>query len=609
MSKSHAAVSATRLLRIIVPALFALGSAAACGRGESGGGPEWLAADPRQVDLEIALDAARARTREIGPEGGTLTATGDDGTRFQLQIPAGALLAPERITMTPVREVRGLPLKGGDFVTVQLEPSGLRLLQAATLTIRTKREIPAGEQVAFAYHGTGQDAHLYPLGLDPKRIEMRLQHFSGYGFGRAAPDDPGRLALQRATAVEARQAAQVAELVARAKRGELDGAALMDAVAAVSVAYYDQVLAGLLRTAETDDRMAACALDRTFAWQRDALMAGSASDDAAKRLPSAVQERFDLAGAALPRIVENAYKQGYERLRKACRGDDVFRSANGLLALDRQMHLLGLRPEAMKNVYTAVEECLRFEVEFRSVFDTKSPTGASHHDVVATMQTSIPFPPHAPIDSTQLRYVGFTASGDPAADFFGSTMDALGVLEDARGTVAPVGTKPGTFVLHALGWEVQNAKDSVLVTNCEGEDEKAAQEVVDTLIVTFAPGVPREVVRFTPKNARSQFPGAVADMFRNMGQGQKAAELDEAARLTPSIMEEQHWAEHWAHTHRDQELGRVGTRNFDDVGGLYALKLARVELGVWRADTNWTQPATMGYSMSEQSHLTVRHVP
>jgi hypothetical protein len=592
-------------------ALLALaGIVAACGRDRAGDAPEWLTAEPRQVNLEITLDTARARDREIGPEGGTVTATALDGTRFQLRIPKGALLAPERITMIPVRAVRGLPLRGDDFTTVQLEPSGLRLLQPATLTIRTKREIPAAEQVAFAYHGMGEDAHLYPLGMDPKRVEMTIQHFSGYGFGRAAPDDPGRLALQRATAVEARMAAHVAELIARAKRGEIDGDALGDAFAAAAVQYYDEVLAGILKTAETDDRMASCALQRGMSWQRELLLLGAVTDDRAQRAPTALQQRFDLVESALPRIVENAYTRGYERFRTACKRDHEFLAIRRLVALERQAQLMGLRTDVQQNLNDALEECLRFEVEFRSVFDTKTRTGGSHHDVTATLRTTVPLVPRPPLDSAPLQYVRFTTSGDPAGDIFGSTTDVLGVLDDARGRVAPAGTKPGTFVLHSLGWQIDNPKDSVLVTNCEGEDEKEAREVADTILVTFSPGVPRELVRFTPDHDTPHFVAAIRDFARAVGNEGATEELVRESKMTANVTEEQHWAQHWAHAHRDHEVGGGGTRSYDDVGGVYALKLAPDRTkGVWRADTSWTQPPQMGFSMSEQSHLIVRHVP
>src|SRR5689334_11573021 len=75
-----------------------------------------------------------ATTATIGPEGGTLSAGGD-----VLHVPAGALSAPQAITMIPLSSLGGSPL-GGSFGAVQLEPTGLHFLVPATLTI----QVPAG---------------------------------------------------------------------------------------------------------------------------------------------------------------------------------------------------------------------------------------------------------------------------------------------------------------------------------------------------------------------------------------------------------------------------------------------------------------------------------
>src|SRR5215210_3774907 len=54
------------------------------------------------VAVRFVDDAGRAGHAAIGPEGGTLSATAADGTRFELIVPAEALDFRETITMTPV---------------------------------------------------------------------------------------------------------------------------------------------------------------------------------------------------------------------------------------------------------------------------------------------------------------------------------------------------------------------------------------------------------------------------------------------------------------------------------------------------------------------------
>lgn len=66
------------------------------------------------IGVHVALDSDRAVSVEVPLEGGRVAATGADGTIYELTIPAGALLEPTRITLTPVRQISGLPIAGSD---------------------------------------------------------------------------------------------------------------------------------------------------------------------------------------------------------------------------------------------------------------------------------------------------------------------------------------------------------------------------------------------------------------------------------------------------------------------------------------------------------------
>ncbi len=63
----------------------------------------------------LVVDPVKAVNDSIGPSGGTLTTTGANGVVFTLTIPPHALVAPERITMTPVKSMGRLPFSGGFF--------------------------------------------------------------------------------------------------------------------------------------------------------------------------------------------------------------------------------------------------------------------------------------------------------------------------------------------------------------------------------------------------------------------------------------------------------------------------------------------------------------
>ena len=84
------------------------------------------------------LERGRTVSRSIGPAGGTVSATSAGGAAFALAIPAGAVSAPTTISLTPVKRIKGFPLRGPRFA-VQLSPDGLALLEPATLTITIKR--------------------------------------------------------------------------------------------------------------------------------------------------------------------------------------------------------------------------------------------------------------------------------------------------------------------------------------------------------------------------------------------------------------------------------------------------------------------------------------
>jgi hypothetical protein len=89
-----------------------------------------------------------------------------DGQRwhdFTLVVPPDALLVSQRISLTPVQTIVGLPYHGGLSAAVHLEPDGLTLFKPATLTIRGNKPAPAGyAHIGFEYQGSGTGLHFYP---------------------------------------------------------------------------------------------------------------------------------------------------------------------------------------------------------------------------------------------------------------------------------------------------------------------------------------------------------------------------------------------------------------------------------------------------------------
>jgi hypothetical protein len=141
------------------------------------------------LDVSVSLDAARAASAPIGPEGGKLTATAADGSKITLTIPPDALAKSLTISMTPVRAVDGLPLSGGLLAAVQLAPEGLRMRKLVTLSIESTRSFSADELTGFAWLEDGKDFHLYPTNAAGSATAMKLMHFSGAGIGRGTAAD------------------------------------------------------------------------------------------------------------------------------------------------------------------------------------------------------------------------------------------------------------------------------------------------------------------------------------------------------------------------------------------------------------------------------------
>ena len=140
------------------------------------------------VSIDIALQDSTATSAQIGPEGGRLTTTSVDGTEFVLTVPAGALLSPEEITMTPLAGASGGPL--GDNAAlegVQLEPDGLGFLRVATLEIRPPELSP--DALGFSTHGGGENFHLFPSDVADGSFVQAITHFSDYGYFLGIPPE------------------------------------------------------------------------------------------------------------------------------------------------------------------------------------------------------------------------------------------------------------------------------------------------------------------------------------------------------------------------------------------------------------------------------------
>ena len=579
-------MGSVRQVRTLAAALL-LGAAACTEHGGARSGPAWLSASAKPITLRPTIDTAAATSKVVTAEnGGTLSATGKDGTRYRLSIPGGALLSDATITIVPLAKVDGLPLSGGSVAAVHIEPSGLQLMKAATLTIDAARDVPVAEQVAFAYYGGGNDAHRVPLSPDPRKVEMKLLHFSGYGFGQAPANDPGRQALEHASANEARLQSRMAAILGRERQRQLTGEQGQDLSAeldAAAVEYYDAVLRPLMQRAESDDRLAACCMQRYLGWERSLQTLGIVSDDAKAAAPNAeLQRRRAEGNASAMKILANAMEKGRERAVKACREDHDLNAVSKLLGLERQMQLLGMSVgDDGATAWAELRRCFQFSVEFDSEFDNHVDASQLYHhvrakataDLAADKKAKDDVLATAPLEYVQhiTRIVESTLTG---ANGKPSIFQIFGAKR-----IDGVGTKNGTFSVHRIEWDTNPIEPAGV--DCNGKDTPQKGVRSDSLTVTFQTGVPANIVRATYK------------------------------LIPPATMTNHDWSSDWTRHHEDAQVAEVQSRDDpDQADPIYRMTLRRTEPGAWRADfTRPDQGNTPGLSLAEKGYLVVRHTP
>jgi len=130
----------------------------------------------------LVLETARAANDSIGPAGGTITSTGTNGIVYTLTVPPNALRTPRRITMTPVKAIRTLPMSGGVLGAIDLEPAGLHFTKPVRLKIAAATTPPAGKHlVGFSFEQQGDSLGLEVVADSGSSATVLLSHFSGGG--------------------------------------------------------------------------------------------------------------------------------------------------------------------------------------------------------------------------------------------------------------------------------------------------------------------------------------------------------------------------------------------------------------------------------------------
>jgi hypothetical protein len=129
--------------------------------------------------LSITLDYANSVSTEITPAGGTLFTTSSDGKLYTLTFPPDALNEVQEIVLTPITHIEGLPIGTNVLAGVHATPSGLQLLNPATLTIEPLPPLNAGTfPVGLLVEDDGQTYKITALDIQGNKGFMEVSGFT-----------------------------------------------------------------------------------------------------------------------------------------------------------------------------------------------------------------------------------------------------------------------------------------------------------------------------------------------------------------------------------------------------------------------------------------------
>ena len=381
---------------------------------------------PEGFQVTPTLDAAHAVTQVVPANGGTVTATGADGTKFTLIVPAKALLSSARVTMTPVSMVGGLPLSGGLAAAVQLEPGGLRLFNFATLLIEPPQSLSPNQETSFAWDQDGNDLHLFPmqtpngtrrenargigLPLNPRGLIFKLLHFSGYGVGSGTDGDRAAQRQRQPSGSEARFEQTLEAIIGRERKRQLAIAQSNSEFDLLQAAadddddpdYLDEIIQSLkdrytndVKPAmdsallSKDDVQLRCAMLKALGCNRQIELL---FDDL--ELPGKTEKFFKKAKKAISRFMEKALETLADNSSRRCSKDHKPEETIILLGIAHQQLLLhenGFCKCDSSKTQEAAENCAHFELEFDSETELNDPAATVTTRVHATVPIGLKF--------------------------------------------------------------------------------------------------------------------------------------------------------------------------------------------------------------------------
>jgi hypothetical protein len=294
---------------------------------------------PNPLNVQVKVDSKITASAVISATGGTLSVQGADGTKFTLTFPKDALASEQKITLTPITAVDGLPFSGGLVGGVQMSPEGLRLLQPAMLTIESPKTVAAKgfETVAFAYHQNGEGLYLNDSGVKGNVLTLEVWHFSGAGSAQGTSAEIQAQQQRVPSNAEDAFTQRVRDYLARERQAQLMTGVpgqnpdpdMERTIGEFLREAYDRFIAPQLPTALQDCEAARPILSKALGWLRQVQLLGYGDR---------FQTENNLIMETMSQALVNCYNKEYDQ----CVIDKNIAHRTTMVAMLRQAALLGI---------------------------------------------------------------------------------------------------------------------------------------------------------------------------------------------------------------------------------------------------------------------------
>ena len=299
--------------------------------------------------------------RQIVRTAGATLALTNAGWEYHLEIPPGAIIGFETITLR-LAVPTNLPTGTHALAGVQVEPTGLQLLAPATLTLtHTDHTYPVG-LAGMSWGWRGAELHLTPTATQNGSAVLSVRELAGYALAQLSAGAPAAWAAHPPTDLEDQGAQGLALIQVRRAGIAADPA---DADIDYLRAYFNERIAPGLQLAADNDDLLDRALAEFIDWrnwlnfqERLEVMSGE------------LTRGFSLSGIALNRALERAARN--------CGNHDL----DGLRKLVKWGQTVQLSPWNSTAVgahrgqwQQQVEACASFEVDLQSELISRNQIG------------------------------------------------------------------------------------------------------------------------------------------------------------------------------------------------------------------------------------------